>query len=117
MVWVGVSGRTNASGVEQLAELLRPLSARVVGVPVSRVLHLKSCVTALPDGTIVGFAPLVDDPGLWPSFLSVPEQIGAQVVVLDPNTRSWTAVSPACPFDCAANAEPAPGSPPVFRAF
>jgi dimethylargininase len=78
VVWVGVSGRTNACGVEQLAELLRPLSARVVGVRVSRVLHVKSCVTALPDGTIVGFAPLVDDPGLWPSFLSVPEETGSR---------------------------------------
>ena len=83
VVWVGVSARTNASGARQLAELLRPLGVRVVGVPVSRALHLKSCVTALPDGTVVGFAPLVDDPGLWPSFLSVPEEAGAHVVVLD----------------------------------
>ena len=33
VVWVGLSGRTNASGVQQLAELLGPLGARVVGVP------------------------------------------------------------------------------------
>ena len=95
VVWVGVSGRTNASGVEQLAELLRPLSARVVGVCVSRVLHLKSCVTALPDGTIVGFAPFVDDPGLWPSFLSVPEEIGAHVVVLDSSSVLMSSRAPA----------------------
>jgi dimethylargininase len=95
VVWVGVSGRTNASGVEQLAELLRPLSTRVVGVPVSRALHLKSCVTALPDGTIVGFAPLVDDPGLWPSFLSVPEEAGAHVVVLDSSAVLMSTSAPA----------------------
>jgi dimethylargininase len=95
VVWVGVSGRTNASGVEQLAELLRPLGARVVGVPVSRALHLKSCVTALPDGTIVGYAPLVDDRGLWPSFLSVPEEPGAHVVVLDSSAVLMSTRAPA----------------------
>ena len=83
VVWVGLSERTNASGVEQLGELLGPLGARVVGVPVSRSLHLKSSITALPDGTIVGFEPLVDDPAGWPSFLPVPEEAGAHVVVLD----------------------------------
>ena len=94
-VWIGLSGRTNASGVEQLAELLEPLGARVVGVPVSRVLHLKSSVTALPDGTIVGFEPLVDDPSVWPSLLSVPEQAGAHVVVLDASTVLMSARAPA----------------------
>ena len=69
-VWVGLGGRTNASGLEQLAALPRPLGAQVVGVPVSRVLHLKSAVTALPDGTVVGFEPLVDDPSVWSSFLA-----------------------------------------------
>jgi dimethylargininase len=86
VVWVGLGGRTNASGVEQLAALLGPLGAQVVAAPVSRVLHLKSAVTALPDGTVVGFEPLVDDPALWSSFLSVPEEAGAHVVVLDGST-------------------------------
>lgn len=69
--------------MQQLAELLGPLGAPVRSVPVSRTLHLKSSVTALPDGTIVRFEPLVDHPALWPSFLSVPEEAGAHVVVLD----------------------------------
>ncbi|MFC6343579.1 N(G),N(G)-dimethylarginine dimethylaminohydrolase, partial [Nocardioides hankookensis] len=47
------------------------------------VLHLKSAVTALPDGTVVGFAPLVDDPEAWDAFLPVPEEGGSHVVVLD----------------------------------
>ena len=94
-VWVGLSGRTNASGVEQLAELLGPLGARVIGVPVSRTLHLKSSVTALPDGTIVGFEPLVDDPARWPSFLSVPEEAGAHVVVLDASSVLMSRRAPA----------------------
>lgn len=95
VVWVGLSRRTNASGVQQLAELLRPLGARVVAVPVSWVLHLKSSVTALPDGTVVGFEPLVDDPAMWPSFLSVPEQAGAHVVVLDASSVLMATGAPA----------------------
>ena len=31
----------------------RPSGARVIGVPLTKVLHLKSAVTALPDGTII----------------------------------------------------------------
>ena len=82
-VWVGLGGRTNQAGADQLAALLRPLGATVVGVPVTRVLHLKSAVTALPDGTVVGHAPLVDDPSVWSRFLAVPEPDGGHVVVLD----------------------------------
>jgi dimethylargininase len=81
-VWVKVGGRTNQAGAEQLASYLGPYGATVVGVPVTKVLHLKSAVTALPDGTILGFPPLVDDPHVWPSFLAVPEESGAHVVLL-----------------------------------
>jgi dimethylargininase len=95
VVWVGLSGRTNASGIAQLSELLRPLGAQVVPVPISRVLHLKSAVTALPDGTVVGFEPLVDDPALWSSFLEVPEEAGAHVVVLDRSTVLMSTSAPA----------------------
>ena len=45
-------------------------------VPVTKVLHLKSAVTALPDGTVIGYEPLVDDPTAWPSFLPVPRSPG-----------------------------------------
>jgi dimethylargininase len=81
-VWVGLGGRTDQAGLDQLAGHLEPRGARVVGVPVSKVLHLKSAVTALPDGTVIGYPPLVDDPGVWPSFLEVPEEPGSHVVVL-----------------------------------
>jgi len=82
-VWVGVGGRTNTAGAEQLAAHLAPLGARVVPVPTTLVLHLKSAVTALPDGTVIGYEPLVDDSSVWPAFLPVPEEPGAHVVVLD----------------------------------
>ena len=93
-LWVGLGGRTNASGVEQLAALLAPVGATVVGVPVSRVLHLKSAVTALPDGTVVGFEPLVDDPTVWDAFLPVPEEPGAHVVLLDGGTVLMSTSAP-----------------------
>lgn len=93
-VWVGLGGRTNQAGVDQLAAHLEPLGARVVGVPLTKVLHLKSAVTALPDGTIVGFEELVDDPIVWPTFLAVPEEPGAHVVLLDESTVLMSTSAP-----------------------
>jgi dimethylargininase len=95
MVRAGLGRRTNASGIQQLATLLAPLGARVTGVPVSRALHLKSAVTALPDGTVAGFEPLVDDPARWSSFLPVPEEAGAHVVLLDGSTVLMSSSAPA----------------------
>ncbi|MFE2302168.1 dimethylargininase [Streptomyces sp. NPDC059445] len=81
-IYVGRGGRTNAAGVQQVRAVFEPLGARVVAVPVSKVLHLKSAVTALPDGTVIGYEPLVDTPSLFPRFLAVPEESGAHVVLL-----------------------------------
>ncbi len=93
-VWVGRGGRTNDEGIAQLAAHLEPLGARVVTVPLTKVLHLKSAVTALPDGTVVGYEPLVDDPGVWENFLAVPEESGAHVVLLDGETILMAADAP-----------------------
>ena len=84
--YVGIGGRTDAEGVAALSALLAPRGWEVVGVPVTRVLHLKSAVTALPDGTVIGFEPLVDDPRSFENFLAVPEEDGAHVVVVDEGT-------------------------------
>ncbi len=81
-VYVGLSSRTDPDGAAQLAALLRPRGWQVVTVPVTKVLHLKSAVTALPDGTALGYLPLVDDPGVFPTFLPVPEEHGTAVVDL-----------------------------------
>ena len=93
-VWVGLGGRTNQAGVDQLADLLTPLGADVVGVPVTRVLHLKSAVTALPDGTVIGFEPLVDDVAAWDRFQPVPEEPGAHVVLLGDRTVLMSTAAP-----------------------
>ncbi|MFF1374757.1 dimethylargininase [Streptomyces sp. NPDC058308] len=81
-IYVGRGGRTNADGVRQLRAVFEPLGARIVPVPVASVLHLKSAVTALPDGTVIGYEPLVDSASLFPRFLPVPEEAGAHVVLL-----------------------------------
>jgi dimethylargininase len=66
----------------------------VVEVPVTKVLHLKSAVTALPDGTIVGYEPLVDDYEPVPESSSRPGGAGCAVVVLDPTTVVMSADAP-----------------------
>lgn len=81
-VYVGRSGRTDGVGIEQLRSIIESRGAVVVDVPVTEALHLKSCVTSLPDGTIVGHEPLVDDPALFPGIRFSEEESGAHVVDL-----------------------------------
>ena len=92
-VYVGRSDRTNDDGVRQLAAHLP--DATVVPVPVTKVLHLKSAVTALPDGTVIGYPPLVDDPSVFDRFLAVPEEGGSHVVLLGDDRVLMTASAPA----------------------
>jgi dimethylargininase len=94
-VYVGRSGRTNDDGVAQLSALLTPLGASVEAVPLTKVLHLKSAVTALPDGTVIGYPDLVDDPGPFSRFLAVPEPAGSHVVLLDERRLLMAASAPA----------------------
>lgn len=93
-VYVGQTLRTNRDGIAQLETLLTPRGWEVVAVPVTKVLHLKSGVTALPDGTVVGYEPLVDDPAAFPDFLAVPEEHGTAVVVLDADTVLMSSDAP-----------------------
>lgn len=81
-VYVGVGGRTNVEGVAQLTGMLEPDGWTMQPVPISRVLHLKSAVTALPDGMVIGYPQLVDDRTVFERFLAVPEPAGAHVVLL-----------------------------------
>ncbi|CAA9524840.1 MAG: NG,NG-dimethylarginine dimethylaminohydrolase 1 [uncultured Solirubrobacteraceae bacterium] len=92
--YVGRSARTNEAGVQQLREILAPAGWTVVAVPVTKVLHLKSAVTALPDGTIVGRSENVDDPSVFPEFLEVPEAHGTAVVDLGDGAVLMSADAP-----------------------
>ncbi|MEP7047916.1 MAG: dimethylargininase [Ilumatobacteraceae bacterium] len=93
-VYVGLGGRTNTDGIEQLAAHLEPLGATMVTVPITKVLHLKSAITALPDGTIVGWPDAVDDQSLFPKFVATPEESGAHVVLLGDNRLLMAADAP-----------------------
>ncbi|MGI5531673.1 dimethylargininase [Streptomyces syringium] len=94
--YAGQGGRTNADGVRQLRAVFGPLGVRVVAVPLAggKVLHLKSAVTALPDGTIVGHPSLAGDSSLFPRFLPVPEESGAHVVLLGGDRLLMAASAP-----------------------
>ena len=93
-VFVGRGGRTNAEGIRQLRALVTPLGYTVVAVPVTKALHLKSAVTALPDGTVIGYPPLVDDPGVFGRYIAVPEAEGVAVVVLADDTVLMSSAAP-----------------------
>ena len=80
-VYVGRGGRTDGEGIRQLRRLLAPLGRTVVAVPLGRVLHLKSAVTALPDGTFLVLPGLVAA-DLFPAVRPVQEAGGSHVVPL-----------------------------------
>jgi len=93
-VYVGLTGTTSAAAVSQLRAILEPRGWTVTAVPVTKALHLKSAITALPDGTVIGYGPVVDDPSLFESYLEVPEEPGAHVVVLDDHTVLMSSRAP-----------------------
>jgi len=52
-LFAGLSTRTNAEGIRQLAAILAPHNYQVLGVPVTGCLHLKSAVTYLGHNTLL----------------------------------------------------------------
>jgi dimethylargininase len=93
-VYVGLGGRTNGEGIRQFRAIAKPLGFTVVAVPVTKALHLKTAVTALPDGTVIGYLPLVDNTSIFDRFLPVPEAEGTAVVILDDDTLLMSAAAP-----------------------
>lgn len=80
-VYAGLGGRTNAEGIRQLGDLVAPLHRITVAVPLTKVLHLKSAITALPDGSPITWGNLVDR-SPFPGVREVPEEPGAHVLPL-----------------------------------
>lgn len=99
-VYVGRGDRTDDDGIRQLAEHLASRGRNVVPVQLRDVLHLKSAVTALPDGTMLALPALVDTTVL-PPVHAVDEDAGCHVVPLGgdqvliaasaPRTAAWIA--------------------------
>ncbi len=73
-LYVGVTSRTNTSGVMALAQMVKPYGYDVMGVNVTGCLHLKTGCTALDDQTIL-INPAWVDPEPFARFrlMSVPE--------------------------------------------
>jgi dimethylargininase len=59
-VYVGLTTRTNAEGIRQLAAILAPHNYKVVAVPVTGCLHLKSAVTHLGKNSLLANRPWFD---------------------------------------------------------
>ncbi|HUI77876.1 MAG TPA: arginine deiminase family protein [Bryobacteraceae bacterium] len=74
-VFVGLSRRTNAEGVAQLACELEPLGYSVQALEVHGCLHLKSACCALGDGTVLVNRSWIDS-GLFETFrvIDVPKE-------------------------------------------
>ena len=93
-LYVGQGARTSAEGIRQLSRHVEPHGGTVVSVPLERVLHLKSAVTALPDGTMVAADPSLLDSSPLPTVRRVPEEAGSHVVVLGEGTLLMAASAP-----------------------
>jgi len=82
-VYVGKTTRTCSESIQQLQTFLPDHD--VIPVVTTKALHLKSCVTMLPRGEVIGFSPLVDAPEIYDQFIPMPEEQGAHIVVLNDN--------------------------------
>ncbi len=93
-LYAGRSDRTNDAGIEQLRRHASSRGYEVVTVPLNGVLHLKSAVTALPDGTAIAADPSRFDTAPFASLRTVPEEAGSHVVPLGGDTVLMAASAP-----------------------
>ena len=73
-LYVGLSGRSNADGIEQLRRLLQPLGYLVEGVSLRGCLHLKSAVTQVAPDTLL----------LQPAWVDAAVFPDARIIEVDP---------------------------------
>jgi dimethylargininase len=93
-VYVGRGGRTNGDGIRQLRRHAATRGRIVVPVALQGVLHLKSAVTALPDGTFITSDPSVFDQAPFPTMRIVPEEPGSHVILMGGGTIIMAASAP-----------------------
>jgi dimethylargininase len=80
-VFVGISGRTNLDGANQLASHVAPLGFGMIPIPVTGCLHLKSAVTAVdlpPDGGRVSLL-------INPAWVDAAHFAGSHLIEIDPS--------------------------------
>jgi dimethylargininase len=96
-LYVGLSARSNAAGIEQLRAAINPHGYTVYAVPMSGCLHLKSACAFLGQNTIL-LNPDFVDAGMFPNFeiLNVPknEPMSADILPVG-STIIVTADAPA----------------------
>lgn len=82
-LFVGVGSRTDPAGIRSLATAVAGHGRRVAPIRVQGALHLKTAVTALPDGTLLGRPDAVDVAGFaGRRLVTAPEGTGANILVL-----------------------------------
>lgn len=80
--FVGSGGRTNADGISQLTAIAARHGISVVAVPIYGVLHLKTAITALPDGTLLANIPAIGRPDLLPPLTPAPDNGPWRMILL-----------------------------------
>ncbi len=82
-IYVGLSARSNAAGVQQLAAAVEPFGYAVRPVLVRGCLHLKSAASYLGEGTVLVHRPWVDAGAFaGMKLIDVPEECGANVLAI-----------------------------------
>ncbi|MGC8519154.1 MAG: hypothetical protein ACP5P4_11610 [Steroidobacteraceae bacterium] len=84
-LYVGLSGRSNRAGIEQLAAAVTPLGYRVEAVPVHGCLHLKSAVSLVgPETALINPQYVATEPfrGLERIEVAPAEPLGANALLL-----------------------------------
>jgi len=79
-LFVGLSSRTNAVGVDALRSIAAPYGYTVIPVPVTGCLHLKTGVTALDDNTLL----------VNPAWVDLSPFAGFDIVPVD-DAEPWAA--------------------------
>jgi len=93
-VYVGRGGRTNANGIRQLRRHAATRGRTVVPATLHGVLHLKSAVTTLPDGTFIASDPSRFDATPFPTMRRVHEEAGSHVILMGGGTIIMAASAP-----------------------
>ena len=92
--FVGVGGRTNTAGLTQLVAATADRGISVVAVPISGVLHLKTAVTALPDGTLLANIAALGRPDVLPPLTPAPDRGPWRMILLGPDRALLSASAP-----------------------
>nr|WP_241698529.1 arginine deiminase family protein [Flaviflexus huanghaiensis] len=93
-IWVGLSTRSDTDGATWLGKALAGYAPTIIPVPVQHALHLKSAITALPDGSFLAHPDYAPPESYFPGYRVAPEFEGSQVVLLGDNKVLMSSSAP-----------------------